>query len=198
MKLKRIFIAALVVIIMLMGCTLPTAASSMEIQKTVARSDYCFIGKYPNSTKYGVFHKNQELAHFDLGEELIFYGLGGIALGESSHRAYAFFYVSSPKFKVKIIDLGVENVQAVSNPSIYNGMMHSIEEIYPKLIGDTRLEWVKAEPGVYKPGFPTIHMPQGKTYYVIPQKKDWLRLNCLPDSESVWGWGFDSISVTLF
>lgn len=197
MKLKRIFIATLVVI-MLIGCTLPTAASSMEIQETVARSDYCFIGKYPNSTKYGVFHKKQELAHFDLGEELIFYGLGGIALGQSSHRAYAFFYVSSPKFKVKIIDLGVENVQAVSNPSIYNGMMHSLEEIYPKLIGDPRLEWVKVEPGVYKPGFPTVHMADGKTYYVIPQKKDWLRLNCLPDSESVWGWGFDSISVTLF
>ena len=77
-----------------------------NVERTVSRSNLFFIGKYPGTTKYGIFHEKEEVGFIDVGEELALYGSGKIGCGRESHHAYVFFYSTSPKFEVKIIEIG--------------------------------------------------------------------------------------------
>ena len=171
-----------------------------DVEYTYSRSSNYWIAKESNSTKYIVFQKRKKITSFDVGESLVLYGPGSIALGEKTHKVYTLFYVSSPEFKINIIEIDLdEEVSEVGNPVIYEGMMHPLEEIYPKLIGDSHYEWLKLDyPTQHKIGFPTIHMANGESYYVIPQKEEWMRLNRVPEDDNVSCDNFDSISIELF
>ena len=53
---------------------------------------------------------------------LTLYGAGKIAYGEKTHHAYVFFYVTSPHFKVKIIEISNVDINSVSEgkaPKVY-------------------------------------------------------------------------------
>ena len=84
-----------------------------NVERTVSRSNLFFIGKYPGTTKYGIFHEKEEVGFIDVGEELALYGSGKIGCGRESHHAYVFFYSTSPKFEVKIIEIGDLDIDEV-------------------------------------------------------------------------------------
>lgn len=84
-----------------------------NVERTVSRSDLFFIGKYPGTTKYGIFHEKEEVGFIDVGEELALYGAGKIGCGRETHHAYVFFYSTSPEFEVKIIEIGDVDIDEV-------------------------------------------------------------------------------------
>lgn len=141
------------------------------VERTVARSQYCFIGRYPDTTKYGIFHEKKEIGYIDLGEELILYGAGGIALGKESNKAYVLFYVSSPTFQVKIVEIcpkeKIDSVGQGMDFQEYDG-----------------------------PGFPCIQT-LNQSYFAIPEKEEWYFLNILPKDGNVSCSDLDVIQVDL-
>lgn len=156
------------------------------IERTVARGQYAFIGKYPNTTRYGVFHKKKEIAHFDLGEELIFTGSGGIVLGRESHRAFAIFYISSPEFKINIIELKLDNIDEIGHGSIEVGDLDELNA--------AKYTWTI---GRYGPGIPILRTANKERYFAIPRKEAWADLLCVPDSDNIACEDFDMIEVDL-
>lgn len=157
-----------------------------NVEGTVARGQYAFIGKYPNTTRYGIFHKKKEIAHIDLGENLIFTGSGGIILGSQSHRAYAVFYVSSPEFRIKIVELKVANIDETGHGSI------KVSDLTDK--DAAKYAWSTERHG---PGFPILRTVDKERYFAIPQKEAWADLLCVPDSGNVSCKDFDDIQVDI-
>ena len=125
-----------------------------NVERTVSRSNLFFIGKYPGTTKYGIFHEKEEVGFIDVGEELTLYGSGKIGCGRESHHAYVFFYCTSPKFEVKIIEIGDVDIDEVG------------EGKYPHIWGVYRNYSVRPKDASWDPylGLPDVELKRPEDF----------------------------------
>lgn len=167
-----------------------------KVAPQLPSSSYCCLGRIEGTTTYCIFRYKEPIAAFDLGEEMTFTGTGGICLGKDTLTAYAIFYVSYPKFDMKIIKLNVENVENVASGAEISESELSEHDAkkYPWVIKSE--EELQNEPDFS--WFPILRKPSTDEYYfVIPLKEEWAKLLELHDDEYVSCTDFEDITVEV-